>query len=119
MPTGFDLTSGIMYLFALVSLFGGILLGGLGGGLIALSPATSGSIARGCLGVFTGFVCHGVAGLVGLSAAIVLGNIHERCMGNCGDYHVTVLLAILVTTHVIALAITITIIRVKLRNIVN
>ena len=60
-----------------------------------------------------------MAGLIGLSAAIVLRNNHERCMENCGDYRVTVLLAILATTHVIALAITIAIIRVKLRNIVN
>ncbi len=86
---------------------------------MALSSATSSSIARGCLGSFTGFLCHGMAGLIGLSAAIVLGNNHERCMENCDDYHVTVLLAILATTHVIALAITIAIIRVKLRNIVN
>ena len=119
MPTGFDLTSGIMYLLALVSLFGGILLGGLRGGLIALSPATSGSIARGCLGAFTGFLCHGMAGLIGLLSAIALGNNHERCVENCDDYHVSVLLAILATVHIIALAITIAIIRVKLRNIVN
>lgn len=117
MPTGFDLTSGIMYVFALASLFGGILLGGLLGGLIAVSTAMARSIASGCLGTFVGFLCHGTAGLIGLAAASVLSNIYERCIEDCGDYHVTVLLVILVAAHVIALMTTIAMVRRILRNI--
>ena len=70
-----------------------------------------------CLGAFVGFLCHGTAGLIGLSAAAVLSNIYEGCIENCGDYHVTVLLVILVAAHVIALMTTIVIVRRILRNI--
>ena len=87
------------------------------GGLIAVSTAMVRSIASGCLGALVGFLCHGAAGLIGLVAAAVLSNIYESCIENCGDYHVTVLLVILVTAHVIALMATIAIVRRILRNI--
>ena len=112
-----DLTPGIIYLFAVISLSGGVLLGGLLGGLIATGAARSRTrpkaepIASGCLGSFIGFLCHGTAGLIGLAAATVLIGIYERCTENCGDYHATVLLAVLLTVHAIALVITIFIVQ--------